>query len=128
MKTKYVVALSAAAGIAIGAAAVQTLHAQAKPPGFVVVEVDASNPDGYSKEFLPLASKALAAGGVKFLVRGGKTETIEGTPPPSRVVIGQFESLEKAKATYTGPEYMAARKIGDKYAKFRIFAVEGVAQ
>jgi uncharacterized protein (DUF1330 family) len=128
MKTKYVVALSAAAGIAIGAAAVQTLHAQTKPPGFVVVEIDATNPEAYSKEFLPLASKALSAGGVKFLVRGGKTETIEGAPPPPRVVIGQFESLEKAKATYTGPEYMAARKIGDKYAKFRIFAVEGVAQ
>jgi uncharacterized protein (DUF1330 family) len=61
-------------------------------------------------------------------VRGGKTMTIDGAPPPPRVIIGQYESLEKAYATYTSPEYKDARKTGDKYAKFRIFAVEGVAQ
>jgi uncharacterized protein (DUF1330 family) len=128
MKPRYIVALSISAGIAIGAAPVQTLHAQAKPPGFVVVEIDASDPDAYAKEFLPSAGKALAAGGIKFLARGGKTEAIEGAPPAKRVVIGRFESLEKAMATYTGPAYMEARKIGDKYAKFRIWAVEGAAQ
>ena len=128
MKTRYVVALSAAAGIAIGAAAVQTLHAQAKPPGFVVVEIDVSDPDAYAKEFLPGAGKALADGGIKFLARGGKTETIEGAPPTKRVAISQFDSLEKAKAAYTSPAYNEARKIGNKFAKFRIWAVEGVTQ
>jgi uncharacterized protein (DUF1330 family) len=127
MKTQYIVALSVAAGVAIGAAAIQTLHAQAKPPGFTVVEIDVSNPDAYAKEFLPLATKALTDGGIKYLARGGKTETIEGDPPTKRVAIGQFESLEKAKATYTSPAYMEARKIGNQYAKFRIWAVEGVA-
>ena len=127
MKTRYIVALSAAAGIAIGAAAVQTLHAQAKPPGFIVAEIDVSNVEAYNKEFLPLASKALASGGVKFLVRGGKSMAIDGEPPKKRLVIGQYESLEKAYATYTSPEYREARKIGDKYAKFHIYAVEGVA-
>ncbi len=83
MQTKYVVAISAAAGIAIGAAAVQTLHAQAKPPGFIVAEIDVNNVDGYTKEFLPKAGPALDAGGAKFLARGGKTEAIEGAPPPN---------------------------------------------
>ena len=45
-----------------------------------------------------------------------------------RVIIGQYESIEKAHATYTSPEYREALKIGDKYAKFRIYALEGVAQ
>ncbi len=128
MKTGIIVALSAAAGIAVGAAAVQTLHAQAKAPGFIIAEIDVSNPEAYAKEFLPIASKALAAGGVKFLVRGGKTMAIDGEPPKGRVIIGQYESLEKAHATYTSPAYREARKIGDKYAKFRIYALEGVAQ
>ena len=128
MKARTIVTLSAAAGIVIGAAAVQTLHAQAKPPGFIVAEIDVSNVEAYNKEFLPLASKALGAGGVKFLARGGKTMAIDGEPPKQRLVIGQYESLEKAYATYTSPEYKEARKIGDKYAKFRIYAIEGVAQ
>jgi len=127
MKTTYVVALSAAAGIAIGAAAVQTLHAQAKAPGYIVAEIDVSNVEGYSKEFLPKAGPALQAAGAKFLVRGGKNEAIDGAPPAKRVIISQFESLEKAVAAYKTPAYMQAREIGNKYAKFRIFAVEGVA-
>jgi uncharacterized protein (DUF1330 family) len=119
--------LSVAAGVAIGAAAIQTLHAQAKPPGYVVVEIDVSNPDAYAKEFLPGAGKALTEGGIKFLARGGKSMSIEGEAPKSRLVIAQFESLEKAHAAYTSPAYLEARKIGNKYAKFRIWAIEGVA-
>ncbi len=126
MKTQYVVALSAAAGIAIGGAAVQTLHAQAKPPGYIVAEIDVSNVEAYTKEFLPKAGPALAAGGAHFLARGGKNKSIEGTPPPKRVIISQFDSLEKAVATYKSPAYLEARKIGNQYGKFRIYAVEGV--
>jgi len=126
MKTRYVIALSAAAGIVAGAAIIETLHAQAKPPGFIVAEIDVSNVDGYTKEFLPKAGPALEAGGSKFLARGGKNEAIDGAAPPQRVIISQFESLEKAVAAYKSPAYLEARKIGDKYAKFRIFAVEGV--
>jgi len=84
--------------------------------------------DAYAKEFLPLANKALGAGDVKFLTRRGKSMTIDGEPPKGRVIIGQYESIAKAYATYTSPAYKEARKTGDKYAKFRIYALEGVAQ
>ena len=126
MKVQYIAALSVVAGIAIGVAASQTLRAQAKPPGFIVAEIDVSNVEGYTKEFLPKAGPALDAAGAKFLVRGGKNETIDGAPPSKRVIISQFESLEKAVAAYNSPAYTEARKIGNQYAKFRIFAVEGV--
>jgi len=46
MRTKYAIAISAAAGIAIGAAAIQRPHAQAKPMGYVVVEIDVKDLDG----------------------------------------------------------------------------------
>lgn len=39
-----------------------------------------------------------------------------------------FESMEKAKATFDSPAYKAAKKVGDKYAKFRVYAVEGLPQ
>jgi hypothetical protein len=51
MKTKYTVALSALAGIAIGGLAVQGLHAQGKGPIFVVAEIDVTNVDAYVKEY-----------------------------------------------------------------------------
>jgi F0F1-type ATP synthase membrane subunit c/vacuolar-type H+-ATPase subunit K len=37
------------AGAALGAAAVQTLYAQAKPPAFQIVEVTVNDQDGFSK-------------------------------------------------------------------------------
>jgi uncharacterized protein (DUF1330 family) len=125
MKTKYTIALALAASFALGALAVQGLHAQAKPAGYVVVEVAVTDKDGYAKEFLPPAAKAIEEGGGKYVVRGGKTVSFQGTPPASRVVVLQFESLDKAQAWWDSPGRKNSQSIGDKYATFRIFAVEG---
>jgi len=127
MKSRYTVALSMLAGAAIGAFAIQALHAQAKPRAFVVAEVDVTNQDGFTKEYVPLAVKALTDSGNKPLARGGKTATIEGAPP-KRVVINSFDSLDQAVAAYNSAAYKEARKIGNKYATFRIYAVEALAQ
>lgn len=130
MKTNYKVAIALVAGAAIGGAAIQGLHAQAKPPAYVVAEIDVTNQDAFTKEYLPLAQKALAEGGsgYKTIARGGKTVSIEGAPPKSRIVINTFGSLDKAVAAYNSASYKEARKIGDKYGTWRIYAVEGVAK
>jgi uncharacterized protein (DUF1330 family) len=125
MKTYCTVALSMLAGLAVGAAAVQGLYAQAKPPVYTVAEIEMSNPDAYMKEFAPTAQVALKAGGSKLLA-AGKATSIEGEPPKSRVTVRRYNSMDEAKAAYSSAEYKEARKIGDKYAKFRVFAVEGV--
>jgi uncharacterized protein (DUF1330 family) len=65
--------------------------------------------------------------GAKFLARGGKTVSIEGEPPKSRVTVHVWENIDKAQAGFTSDACKEARKIGDKYAKFRVIAVEGVA-
>jgi uncharacterized protein (DUF1330 family) len=127
MKIQYAVSFAVLAGFGLGAITVQTLHAQAKPPAYSIVEIDVTNQDGFMKEFAPIAGKALEAAGAKYLARGGKTATIEGEPPKSRVIVHAWESIDKAQAAFTSDAYKEGRKIGDKYAKFRIFAVEGVA-
>jgi uncharacterized protein (DUF1330 family) len=60
------------------------------------------------------------------LARGGKTVSIEGEAPKSRVVVQVWENIDKAQAGFASAAYKENRKIGDKYAKFRIFAVEGL--
>ena len=127
MKTYYAVGSGMLVGAVMGAAAVQSLHAQSKPPAYVISEIDVTNPDAYEKEFVPLANKALAESGQKRLASGGKTISLAGAPPASRVVVSVFETLEKAQAAYTSPAYIEARKIGDKHGRLRIFAVEGIA-
>ena len=128
MRACYAITLGMLVGAVIGAAAVQSLHAQGKPVAYVISEIDVTNADAYAKEYVPLANKALADSGQKRLASGGKTVALAGEPPASRVVLSVFENLEKAQAAYTSPAYIDARKIGDKHGKLRIFAVEGIPQ
>jgi uncharacterized protein (DUF1330 family) len=128
MKTRYTVALSIWAGVAVGAAAAQALHAQAKLPAYVVAEIDVINPGPYDKEYVPPAAKAITDGGGKYLVRGGETAAFYGEPPKPRIAVMVFETMEKAQAAFNSSAYKEAKKAGDKYAKFRVYAVEGVQQ
>lgn len=128
MNTYIKLGLAMLAGFGLGAIAVDQLHAQARPPAYVISEIDVINADAYAKEYVPLANKALAESGQKRLASGGKTIALAGAPPASRIVLSVFENLEKAQAAYSSPAYMEARKIGDQYGKLRIFAVEGLPQ
>jgi len=122
------VGLAVLIGFGLGAGAVEGLRAQARPPAYVISEIDVTNADAYAKEYVPLANKALADSGQKRLVSGGRTISITGAPPASRIVVSVFDNLETAQAAYSSPAYLEARKIGDQYGKLRIFAVEGIAQ
>ena len=128
MQAKYKFALVAAIGFCLGAGAIQGLHAAASPPAYVINEITMKDEDGYKKDFLPGAQKAIDDNGGKYIAGGfNKTFSITGQPPPDRVVILQFENMDKVKA-WRDAARDAQEKIGSKYANFRTFAVEGVAQ
>jgi uncharacterized protein (DUF1330 family) len=126
MKAKYTVALAMTASFVLGGLAVQGLHAQAKPPGYYVAEITVKDQDAYMKEFVPPATKSLQERGGKFVIRGGKTMSMQGAPPAPRVVVLQFDSMDKAEAWWNSSAQKAAQAIGDKYATFRAYIVEGV--
>jgi uncharacterized protein (DUF1330 family) len=128
VKTNYKIAIAVVAGAAIGGAAVQGLHAQAKPPVYVVSEITVTNVDAYAKEYAPLAQAAIKKTGGKLIAISQKPTSLEGAPQNSRVTINAYDSLEQAQASRNGPDYKAARAIGDKYATFRAFVVEGLPQ
>src|SRR5712692_3648910 len=128
MKTQCTVALAMLTGIGIGAVAVQGLHAQAKPPIYYVAEIDVTNLDAYTKEYAPKAQALIKSMGGRFLAAGQKVTAIEGDPPKPRVAIQVWDSMEKIQAWRNSADYKELRKIGDKYAKFRAFAVEGLPQ
>ena len=134
MKTRHTVALAMLAGTAIGAAAIQGLHAQAKPPVYYVAEITVTNPEEYGKEFAPKAQATIKAAGGRLIAIGGTggagAQTLKGFDgaPPKRVAIQVWDSMEKLQAWYDSAAYKDARKIGDKYATFRTYAVEGQPQ
>ena len=130
MRIKYAVSLAVLTGIGIGGAAVQTIHAQAKPPVYMVTEIDVTDTEGYMKEYLPLASALVKAHGGRILARGSSQEitAIAGEPPKGRVSIQVWDSMEQLQGWFNSPDYKKARAIGEKYAKYRNYAIPGVAQ
>jgi uncharacterized protein (DUF1330 family) len=108
-----------------GCASQHGLHAQSKPLGYIIAQNTVSDPEGYSKDFAPKIGKTIQNAGGKFL---GKSVQIHGEPPAQRIVIVQFESLDKAMAWANSKEAKDAWPVGDKYGTFRDFAVEGVSQ
>jgi uncharacterized protein (DUF1330 family) len=134
MKTQCTVALAMLAGFGLGAVAVQGLHAQAKPPVYYVAEIDVTNPDAYGKEYAPKAQAIIKASGGRQLAIGGaggagaKAVTAFDGEAPKRVVVQVWDSMEKIQAWRDNPEFKELRKVGEKYAKFRSFAVEGSSQ
>jgi len=131
MKQYLGLGLGLLAGTVLGAAAVSGLHAQAKPPVYLVTEIDVTNPEAYGKEFAPKAQASIkAAGGKQIAIGGvggagaGGVTAIAGTAP-KRAVIQQWASMDALMAWYKGAAYQDALKIGEKYATFRRYAVEG---
>ena len=128
MKTRSIAALALLAGAAIGAVAVQGLHAESKAPVYVVTETDISDLDAFQKEYLPVVQPTIKAAGGRRVAAGQNIVVLEGPSPGTRVAINEFDSLEAVQAWRASADYKAARKIGDKYAKFRAFAIEGIPQ
>src|SRR5499426_3792798 len=125
MKTRFTIAASMLAGAALGGAAIQALHAQAKPPVYMIAINEVSNQEGYTKEYVPPAQKSVKDHGGVYVAAGAGTQ-VTGNLPNGPVVILRWESMEALQSWRNSPEFQAALKIGEKYAKYNIIAVDGV--
>ena len=84
--------------------------------------------DSYLKQYAPKAQASAKAYGGRILAAGQEVAAIEGAPPKRRVVLAQWDSLDQLQAWRNSAEYKQNRLIGDRYATFRSFAVEGLPQ
>jgi uncharacterized protein (DUF1330 family) len=125
MNARLTAALSMLVGIALGAAAIQTLHAQAKPPVYMIAINEVSNQESYAKEYVPAAQKSVRDHGGVYVAAGPGTQ-VTGNLPNGPVIILRWESTEALQSWRNSPEFQAALKIGEKYAKFNIIAVNGI--
>ncbi len=127
MKTAYTVAFSMFAGAVLGVLGVQGLQAQGKPKAYTISELETLDPAAQAA-FTPLAQAAQkAAGGRTFVTGGGRIVGLEGAPPPKRVVINEFDSLEQAEAYYKSKAWNDLAPQRDKAIKtIRRYAVEAM--
>ena len=94
-------------------------------PAYVIVEVDVTDPERYER-YKAATPAAIAAGGGRFLVRGGELTVLEGDWQPSRLVVLEFEDLAAAERWYESEAYQAAKKLREGGATMRMVAVQGI--
>ncbi|GAC1335754.1 MAG: DUF1330 domain-containing protein [Beijerinckiaceae bacterium] len=93
------------------------------PKAYWIGRIDVSDPEAY-KAYVAANAAAFAKYGAKFLVRGGKAETREGSSRARNVVL-EFKDYETAKACYDSPDYRAAMKLRQNASVGDLIIVEG---
>jgi uncharacterized protein (DUF1330 family) len=127
MKTTFKIAIAVVAGAALGAAAVQGLHAQAKPKAYTVAELETLDAAAQASYVPAVLAAQKAAGGHPFNTGGGKIVAMEGAAAPKRVAITEWDSLEQAQAFYNSAAWKNLAPQRDKAAKtVRRYSVEAV--
>jgi uncharacterized protein (DUF1330 family) len=94
-------------------------------PAYIVLDVEVQDPHVY-EQYKQLAPPAIAAYGGRYLARGGPTQILEGGWKPSRLVILEFPTAEKARAWWDSREYAAAKKLRQACARTEMVLIEGL--
>jgi uncharacterized protein (DUF1330 family) len=127
MITQIKAVLALMIGIVIGSFGLGALHAQTKSPAaYWVTEVLEMSDQAPFIKAIQAVPPTLQPFGGRYIVLGGKIAPDHG-PPPNRITIVAFDSLEKAQQWISDSTAVAARAEVNKYAKTRSYAVEGVA-
>jgi uncharacterized protein (DUF1330 family) len=92
---------------------------------YIVVQVDVKDPARYA-DYRAMVPASLAKYGGRFIVRGGRTETLEGDWSPKRFVVVEFPSVEQAKAWWGSPEYAEAKALRQATSETQMIVAEGV--
>jgi len=92
---------------------------------YVIVDIDVTDPEAY-EEYKNLTPPTIAAYGGKYIARGGQTEVLEGEWRPNRLVILEFDSVERARQWLDSPEYSAIKGLRHQSARSNMVVVAGV--
>lgn len=92
---------------------------------YFMAKIEIKDPEKY-KDYLAVVPKIIENYGGKAIVKGGKTETLEGEPENRRIVILEFPSRAKAKEFYYSKAYQEAKKLRENIATGQLVLVEGI--
>jgi uncharacterized protein (DUF1330 family) len=92
---------------------------------YVIVDIEVKDSTGY-EEYKRTAAPTVTMYGGSYLARGGRTEVLEGSWQPHRLVILEFPSIARAKEWLNSPEYCAIKHIRHEHARANMIVVEGI--
>ena len=93
------------------------------PKGYWIVRVDIDDPEQY-KKYIAANGEPLKKYGAKFLVRAGKSQTVEGTARARNAVI-EFPSYQAALDCWHDPLYQQAMTHRTAVSSADLLVIEG---
>jgi uncharacterized protein (DUF1330 family) len=94
------------------------------PKGYIYAELEVTDPALF-ETYRPLAAASIAAFGGRYAVRGGDPKVLEGSDPPPRSVLLEFDSPERAMEWYNSQQYQAALQVRLRSAKTKVVMLTG---
>ena len=95
-------------------------------PAYLIVNVEITDPEKY-EEYRKVASPTVDAFGGKYLARGGTSEALEGDWTPNRLIVIEFESIDRAKEGWSSETYRIPKQMRQASANAQMIVVEGVS-
>jgi uncharacterized protein (DUF1330 family) len=93
-------------------------------PAYVIVDITIHDAATYER-YRQLAAPTVAAYGGRYLVRGGASDTLEGTWKPARLVVLEFPDATAGRAWWSSPEYAPAKALRQSCADTEMVVVDG---
>ena len=94
-------------------------------PAYVVTQIEIHDPTHY-EDYKKISSSTIEKFGGRFLVRGGKVETLEGSWSPTRFVVVEFPTAQRAREWWSSAEYAPGKKLRQEIASTEMILVEGI--
>jgi uncharacterized protein (DUF1330 family) len=94
-------------------------------PAYVIAQLQVHNAETY-REYARQVAPTVEPFGGRVLV-ASEAEVLEGDLPFSRTVIGEFPTLDAARAWYESPGYEAIRPLRQDSTHGTVFVVEGIS-
>jgi uncharacterized protein (DUF1330 family) len=94
-------------------------------PAYIIADVEITDPARYA-EYVKVVPETIARYGGRFVVRGGRTETLEGAWSPKRIVVLEFPTFERAREWWGSEDYRAPRALRQSASISRLIVVQGI--
>jgi uncharacterized protein (DUF1330 family) len=92
---------------------------------YLIIDIEVYNPELYN-QYMECASVIVARYGGRYLVRGGAITPLSGTWHPERIVLIEFESMERLQACFGSAEYREVAPLRENSTHSRSIVVEGL--
>ncbi len=92
---------------------------------YFIVDLEVTDRDRF-KDYADAVPSTISAYGGRYLIAGGSVETIEGDWEPKRIIVIEFESLERAREWWGSEKYRELRELRRETSQAKILLVDGV--